>query len=207
MASGNLSDVVNFTCSAEGGPNNIYLWVKETDIFPGYSSLAEYLSSRTSGTGAGTGVPVDLDTIIDDLTNITSDTEELTVTIDSSYTGGNYTCAAINEAGYATGSVTLFVLPYITTQPVDVYMEVTDNTSLTCEADSFPDPMYQWERLNGSSVFKELPDEINKIFFEDIDYEEYGDYRCVVTTSNGGEAISDTVTVTGMRATSLYRTL
>ena len=194
MAFGNIGDSVNFTCAAQGGLGNRYIWVKDTSTFGEFSSLDNYLSNVTNGDA------IDVDGVLNDLTDvILSDNQYLTVTISESEDGGGYTCAAINEAGYDIDSVELTVLPYIVTHPDDVYVEASDNTSLACEADSFPSPLYQWEKYNEtSSNFEELPNETNAVLtLNEISFEQNGDYRCVVTTSNGGEAISDSTTVTG----------
>ena len=197
-ASGSIHQSVNFICTAEGGPDNVYFWVKDNmDAFGGYSSLDEYLSSMNNGAGAGTNIPIDIDEILSSLDGyILSDNQTLIVTITSGEDGGDYTCAAINEAGYDIDSVTLSVLPYITVHPVNMYIDVSDNTSLSCTANSFPAPNYQWEKYDESSgVFEELLGETSSSLFLNG---QYGDYRCVVVTSNGGKVTSNTATITGM---------
>ena len=195
--SGNVDDSVNFTCSALGGPDNRYIWVKDTSTFGDFSSLDDYLYNVADDLGI---TPIDVEGVLSGLANVTlSNNQYLMVTIVGSEDGGSYTCATINEAGYDIDSVELTVLPYIVTHPDDVYVEASDNTSLACEADSFPSPLYQWEKYNEtSSNFEELPAETNAVLtLIEISFEQNGDYRCVVTTSNGGEAISDNATVTG----------
>ena len=204
--SGSIHQSVGFTCTAEGGPDNVYFWVKNTDTFGG---LDEYLSSMNNGAGAGTNIPINVDEIISSLAGIIlSDSQSLTVVISSSEDGGDYACAAINEAGYDMDYVTLSVLPYITVHPVNIYIDPSDNATLSCVADSFPAPNYQWEKYNESSgIFEELPGKSSSSL---LLYGQYGDYRCVVVTSNGGKVTSDAATVTGMmntRVTILYDVL
>ena len=109
---------------------------------------------------------------------------QLTLTMVNGSTGGQYTCVVFNDAGYGNDTVTLYVSPRILTQPEDQFVQNGDNVTFTCIADSFPAPTYQWERLNTSdSIFESLPGETNTtLVFEPIEHEDFGRYKCVVTT-------------------------
>ena len=98
--------------------------------------------------------------------------------------GGLYTCIVINKAGYSNSTVTLYVLPEITTQPMDQFVDPGDTIMLTCIADSFPAPTYQWQRMNTTtSEFEDLPRETATTYtINDVEHEDFGIYRCVVTT-------------------------
>ena len=113
--------------------------------------------------------------------------------------GGEYTCIAINEAGFDNDTVTLYIFPNITRQPVNQYVQRGDTVTLYCEADSFPPPTYQWERRNETGNFVALSGETNtNLTIVNIQYEEFGDYRCVVTTSIIDKTVtSNTVVITG----------
>ncbi len=90
--------------------------------------------------------------------------------------------------------------PIILTQPTDQFVQNGDGVTLTCEADSFPEPEYQWEKMNITlTMFESVPDETNNtLVFDTIEHSDFGSYRCVVTTPIIDETItSDDVTITG----------
>ncbi len=74
--------------------------------------------------------------------------------------------------------------PIILTQPTDQIVQNGDEVTLTCEADSFPEPEYQWEKLNIElAMFESILDETNNtLVFDTIEHTDIGSYRCVVTT-------------------------
>ena len=118
--------------------------------------------------------------------------------------GGYYTCIVVNEAGYGTDNVSLLVRPRILTNPVAQFAEVKNNVTLTCEADSFPAPNYQWEMMNrASGDFEPLTGQTSYVLrLESISYEEYGMYRCVATADGIEEnATSTPALVTGKDCT------
>ena len=71
--------------------------------------------------------------------------------------GGNYTCIVSNAAGVESASTMLYVHPLIVENP-DPLITVTNgtNTSLSCDAESFPEPVYEWIRPNGLIVRDEV---------------------------------------------------
>ena len=96
--------------------------------------------------------------------------------------GGEYTCIVINDAGFDNDTVTLYIFPNITRQPVNQYVQPGDTVSLYCKADSFPPPTYQWERRNKTGNFVVISGETNtNLTIVNIQYELFGDYRCVAT--------------------------
>ena len=68
----------------------------------------------------------------------------LTVANISVSDGGSYTCVVSNAAGNDSETATLYVQPYIETQPEDVLTTNGSEVNFTFEAESFPDPEYQW---------------------------------------------------------------
>ena len=124
----------------------------------------------------------------------------ITITIINGSDGGDYICVAINEAGFDNAAVTLYVSLEIIEDPENAYVQDGDAVTLTCIADSFPAPEYQWEMMNRTSgEFEPIDGETNTtLVFDYIDYEDYGTYRCNVTTSIINEDItSEEAVITG----------
>ena len=172
--------VITFNCSAGGGPNNTYFWTHD---------------NSTSG--------------IDDLNELDILSLKSTLTLESinGANGGLYTCIAVNEAGSDNSTVTLYVRPEITTQPTDQFVDPGDTVTLTCIADSFPAPTYQWQRMNTTtSEFEDLFEEtVTTYTINDVEHEDFGIYRCVVTTPTINVTINskDTI-IAGKFYTKIY---
>ncbi|GAB1285528.1 Hemicentin-1 [Apodemus speciosus] len=68
---------------------------------------------------------------------------------------GDYTCVAINDAGRATGRLTLDVgsPPVFIQEPSDVSMEIGSNVTLPCYVQGYPEPRIKWRRLDNMPVF------------------------------------------------------
>ena len=155
---------VNFDCMAKGSPNTIYLWIK------GRNPLSPM------------DTPLDVTSVLSTLTIVSNESRIVLESIVGD-DGGEYTCIAINEAGFGNDTVTLYIFPNITRQPVNQYVQSGDTVTLYCEADSFPPPIYQWERRNETGHFVAISGETNtNLTITDIEYEQFGDYRCVATT-------------------------
>ena len=175
-----------FTCTADGGPNNMFRWIKGSDT----SALTGLMNT-----------PLNVTDILDSLEYVASNYQLSLTDITGADDGGVYTCVVINEAGYDTASVTLYVSPEIILDPVDLFVEYGDSVNLTCEADSHPSPMYQWEKMNRmTAMFEAIEGEnTTTLLFPSIEYEDYGRYRCVVTTPTIEEtATSSDSLITGV---------
>ena len=177
MTVDNGSDVT-FTCSALGGPNNTFIWVRSDELDEIFESDIQPLLSTT---------PVDVSDIISELSDIIlgNGTILFIESINATLNGGSYECVVINRAGLGRNDTTLYVRPVITQQPMDVETEVDNIVILTCIADSFPAPEYHWEIMNRTSgEFEPISEETDTtLVFDYIDYEDYGRYRCSVTTA------------------------
>ena len=171
-----------FTCSARGGPNNMIAWVRTFDE----SQLQTLISQR----------PVNVSAVLSVLSPIaTGDTLSLS-SISATQNGGGYICVVVNEAGTGSSSTSnLYVHPKITTQPMNQYVRRGDNVTLTCIADSFPAPAYQWEFFNTTlGRFIPLPADVRDtnsvLAIGDVQYQDFGTFRCNVTM----QIINETIT-------------
>ncbi|NWQ77372.1 HMCN1 protein, partial [Columbina picui] len=68
---------------------------------------------------------------------------------------GDYTCVATNDAGRASGKITLDVgsPPVFTQEPGDESADIGSNITLPCYVQGYPEPKVKWRRLNGASLF------------------------------------------------------
>ena len=129
---------VTFTCAAEGGPDNVFVWIMTMDLVDlGTITLSP---------------PLNVSEVVELLQNTYtvlqqgSDGEYVIDSVNATENGGTYTCVVVNVAGYDSDEVELFVQPTITRQPENVSTFVGDSVFLSCEADSFPPPSYSWFR-------------------------------------------------------------
>uniref|UniRef100_A0A663EFM0 Hemicentin 1 n=1 Tax=Aquila chrysaetos chrysaetos TaxID=223781 RepID=A0A663EFM0_AQUCH len=68
---------------------------------------------------------------------------------------GDYTCVATNDAGRASGKITLDVgsPPVFTQEPSDESADIGSNITLPCYVQGYPEPKVKWRRLNSASLF------------------------------------------------------
>ena len=109
------------------------------------------------------------------------DSHQISVFVNIS-SGGNYTCIVTNSAGRETGSTMLYVHPLITVNP-EFFSDVTNGTSTAfmCDAESFPEAMYQWIRLDGLMVRDDSIDQstTNILSFDPALFGDEGIYICM----------------------------
>ena len=175
-----------FTCTASGGPGNSIVWIRGTDV----------------GSSSGSGSPGSFDStaFLQQLLNISSGPNLTISSINATQDGGMYTCVVVNQAGQDSANVTLYVRPLIVDQPQDQFTRQGDSVTLSCHADSFPSPLYQWEKYNTTSEsYYQLPGETNlTLEFSSVEFDDLGDYRCVATAPVIGDIdISDNTTIIG----------
>ena len=169
--------IVNFSCSADGGPDNTFQWMREDD-----PSALNYGGDVAISTNSTHSV--------------------LTISnVNATQHGGGYRCVVRNAAGNDSDNGTLYVSPVITVQPVETLL--TSNGSmeqLMCVADSFPPPVYTWQKLSNAGSFiitsGEPEANANILRFSPVNFGDEGSYRCVAV-SQEAEAISQSSLVIG----------
>ena len=127
--------------------------------------------------------------------------ENLTLSVDATQHGGAvYDCVALTNEGSFSASVSLRVAPGFEVHPTDQRVSPGDNVTLTCRAESYPAPTYQWEKFNTSTQsFEQLMGQTtNQLQFTNIQGSEFGVYRCVATAPMISQpAYSNNATLTG----------
>ena len=101
--------------------------------------------------------------------------------------GGEYLCAAANDAGIEISMSTLNFEPQFIEEPADTEVNtLSDSVSLRCRAEAFPFPTYQWQkRILGE--FVDLINENGEVFVEnDTQHNDAGLYRCIVNNTIDG---------------------
>ena len=98
-------------------------------------------------------------------------------------TGGVYTCVASNSAGNNSANVSVFIAPFFITEPQDVGGLNDTMVSLTCLAEAFPSPSYQWFR-EGRSLREGLNDSLDKLSFDPLIFGDEGEYFCNVSSQD-----------------------
>ena len=143
--------------------------------------------------------------------NSTSDllltnTSVLTIdNINATQNGGVYECVVLNDAGFEVVQTTVYVRPVIVEQPQEIRTTNSTNVTLTCRAESFPYPRYQWQKYNTTAQsYQAVPEETGVDLMFTAQYNDFGDYRCMVTTPTINVVIhSDNATVHGKWACSI----
>ena len=164
---------IMFNCTAEGGPNNMFTWVRTVNL----GKIDTNIQANETTT------PIDVQGLFEQISDIILVNNSISLSLDyvnSSFDGGSYTCLVINEAGIGREESILYVRPVITVQPMDVLTLAGEQVVLTCFADSFPPPQYQWEMMNRSTgMFDRLQEENGtSLVLESIEFKQYGRYRC-----------------------------
>ena len=110
--------------------------------------------------------------------------ENLTLTdITAPTDGGTYDCVVLNNAGFGVDSSILYVVPYFVVHPQNVELEQMQTLRLTCEAEAFPSPSIQWEKMNRvTGMFEAISGENSTVFIiNSVAFNHFGMYRCVAT--------------------------
>ncbi|XP_047376657.1 hemicentin-1 isoform X4 [Sciurus carolinensis] len=122
---------------------------------------------------------------------------------------GDYTCVAINDAGRATGKITLDVgsPPVFIQEPADVSTEIGSNVTLPCYVQGYPEPRIKWRRLDNMPIFSR-PFSVSSIsqlrtgalFILNLWASDKGTYICEAENQFGKIQSQTTITVTGLVA-------
>uniref|UniRef100_A0A8C2SL26 Hemicentin-1 n=1 Tax=Capra hircus TaxID=9925 RepID=A0A8C2SL26_CAPHI len=122
---------------------------------------------------------------------------------------GDYTCVAVNDAGRATGRITLDVgsPPVFIQEPTDVSVEIGSNVTLPCYVQGYPEPKIKWQRLDNMPIFSR-PFSVSSIsqlrtgdlFISNLWASDKGTYICEAENQFGKIQSQTTVTVTGLVA-------
>ena len=169
--------VEELSCFAEGLPEPVYQWQKQNTLTGLYVNIQNANESVLDFSPVAFG------------------------------DGGTYQCVASNVAGMAISNpATVYITPLIVTQPMDNGADSGTVTQLTCQADGFPEPTYQWQKLDeddsgsGTDIlggYVDLPNVTSSMLeFTPVEFGDEGSYRCVAS-SMVGQATSDPATLSG----------
>ncbi|XP_072429742.1 hemicentin-1 isoform X3 [Chiloscyllium punctatum] len=120
---------------------------------------------------------------------------------------GDYTCVAVNDAGRASGQVTLDVgsSPVFSQTPQDISADIGSNLTLPCQAQGYPKPRIRWQRLDRESLFSRHTGissvtqlRTGSLFFHNLWVDDEGTYSCEAENQFGKIQAEVTVTVTGL---------
>ncbi|XP_023559876.1 hemicentin-1 [Octodon degus] len=122
---------------------------------------------------------------------------------------GDYTCVAVNDAGRATGEITLDVgsPPVFIQEPVDISAEIGSNVTLPCYIQGYPEPKIKWRRSDNMPIFSR-PFSVSSIsqlrtgalFILNLWASDKGTYICEAENQFGKIQSQATITVTGLVA-------
>ena len=179
-----IGENAQFNCTADGGPNNIFIWTRTSD--------AINISSEVFNTNSISNENMQ------NLLSISVSNESLLSFVVSSPAneGGGYTCFVFNEAGNDSANATLHVNPFIVTSPQPQYVVVGESSTLTCVGESFPSPTYQWQRISSSNVVTTLTGQESTTL--SLLIAGFASYQCIVTANGTNNTIiSSPALITG----------
>ena len=153
-----FQEVHTFVCQAQGGPGSIFQWTFEGSILKDADITSTSLKST------------------------------LTINNVSASDGGEYICTVSNIVSNASNSSTLYVSPYIVTNPIKTITALngTSFSELECVAEAFPSPTYTWTQVTGPGSPRTIVDSSDSgiLAFTPLVFSNYGAYVCTAS-SNG----------------------
>ena len=111
--------------------------------------------------------------------------------------GGLYTCEVGNTAGSGFAKTTVFVSLRFVVHPNDTLTRINMRTVLTCVAESFPDPTYEWFRLTGDFRSNVVGLNSSSLVIDPVLFGDEGDYYCQATSRSNFTLNSTFATLTG----------
>ena len=97
-------------------------------------------------------------------------------------TGGEYACHVSNTAGNDSASTYVFIAPYFTTHPMHFSRQNGSSGNLSCVAEAFPYPEYQWERVDGEPIRADIVTNERTLLISSIMFGDEGSYVCNATS-------------------------
>lgn len=103
----------------------------------------------------------------------------------------------------------LYINPNILEDPEDENALAGENVTLTCAAEGFPAPSYQWQRYTSAGTFENLSEETSpNLTFTPVNFSDSGQYRCIATSSINDEEIiatSANALITGIMEDTIHQ--
>ena len=147
------NDDATLTCTPFGGPENSFQWFKD-------------------------GVP------ITELVTGENNTNVLVIyNVTTSTDGGVYECVVNNSAGSDSANVSLNISPQFSQSPQDVLTRVGETVTMVCVAVAYPQPTYQWVKLNGDLPTNATGSNSTTLIIHSVTYENEGFYLCTATSN------------------------
>ena len=98
--------------------------------------------------------------------------------------GGEYICVVNNSVGFANASWTLYIEPSLIRSPSDVHTSRGYNASMSCLATAYPEPVYQWIRIDGVLPASVLGSgNSSTLIFSRVQFQDEGSYYCTATSN------------------------
>lgn len=113
--------------------------------------------------------------------------------------GGVYSCEVGNTAGVGSGTTTVFVSLRFILQPNNTLSEVGARAVLSCVAESFPTPKYQWFHVDGDIRNNLTGLNDSNLVLDPVQFGDEGDYFCVATSRTNFTGQSRSATLAGKR--------
>ena len=196
-------DDVTFQCTADGGPNDVYMWLFDaignfcvacSDPQPNNITSTLIMDNFAMPLCVSTGYIADVLSSTMTISVVGMDPLLEIVSVNAS-NGGSYHCIIFNDAGFETVDTNLSVAPLFIVQPQSINREVNEYTNFTCETVSFPNPYYQWQRYVDGQ-FESIPDTNTPTLTFRVASDSYGLYRCVASIP-GAKVNSSEALLTG----------
>ena len=159
------NDDATLICTSFGGPENSFQWFKD-------------------------GVP------ITELVTGENNTNVLVIyNVTASTDGGVYECVVNNSAGSDNANVSLNISPQFSQSPQDVLTRVGETVTMVCVAVAYPQPTYQWVKLNGDLPTNATGNNSTTLIIHSVTYEDEGSYCCIATANR--ESVKATAVLIG----------